>query len=399
MSWVGLAAIVTASLTLTSSTVYPGALVAIPVVGAGLVIAGGAAEPSWGAERLLRVRPFQLLGLISYSLYLWHWPIIFFYRSVHGAVLSPGESAVLVLASLAAAWLSYTLVERPFLRRFRRAAPKRTVPLGVAGAVGIMALALAGSASADNLRHFDPAIQRLIAYDDYTSTTEYRYQFRPGKCFIDSSTGSTQVDPKCLALSDTRPNLIVAGDSLAAHYWRAFALRFPGRNVVQATAPSCRTTIDPVGTESCRAVVDAVLGPLADSGKVDAVFLSGEWTEADLPKLAATIHLLRARNIRVTVAGPPVQYNGQYPELLARATMQNNPAILDGVRIAARKQMSDRMAGLVRQAGATFVSVYDLECPQGVCRLTDRHGAPVNFDCCHLTLPMAIELVGQFPAP
>ena len=75
-SWLGLAAIVTASLTLTSATVYPGALVAIPVLGAGLVIAGGAAQPVWGVERLLRQKPFQLLGLISYSLYLWHWPIL-----------------------------------------------------------------------------------------------------------------------------------------------------------------------------------------------------------------------------------------------------------------------------------------------------------------------------------
>ena len=62
MSWVGLAAIVTASLTLTSSTVYPGALVAIPVVGAGLVIAGGAAEPSWGAERLFTVAALPTSG-------------------------------------------------------------------------------------------------------------------------------------------------------------------------------------------------------------------------------------------------------------------------------------------------------------------------------------------------
>ena len=76
ISWLGLAAIVVASVTLTSASVYPGALVAIPVLGAGLVIAGGAAQPAWGVECLLRQRPFQLLGLISYSLYLWHWPIL-----------------------------------------------------------------------------------------------------------------------------------------------------------------------------------------------------------------------------------------------------------------------------------------------------------------------------------
>ncbi len=114
MSWVGLAAIVTASLTLTSSTVYPGALVAIPVVGAGLVIAGGAAEPSWGAERLLRVRPFQLLGLISYSLYLWHWPILIIATQHRGETTLPvWDNVGLLLIAAVAAIVTYLLVENP----------------------------------------------------------------------------------------------------------------------------------------------------------------------------------------------------------------------------------------------------------------------------------------------
>ena len=113
MSWVGLAAIVTASLTLTSSTVYPGALVAIPVVGAGLVIAGGAAEPSWGAERLLRVRPFQL----------WVSSLI---RSICGTGRSSSlprntrrhplpvwDNVGLLLIAAVAAIVTYLLVENP----------------------------------------------------------------------------------------------------------------------------------------------------------------------------------------------------------------------------------------------------------------------------------------------
>ena len=75
-SWVGLGAVAVSSVMLTSASVYPGALVAFPVLGAGLVIAGGAAEPEYGVEWLLRRKPFQWLGLISYSLYLWHWPIL-----------------------------------------------------------------------------------------------------------------------------------------------------------------------------------------------------------------------------------------------------------------------------------------------------------------------------------
>ena len=48
----------------------------VPVVGAALVIAGGVGAPRWGTELLLKVRPAQWLGRLSYSLYLWHWPIL-----------------------------------------------------------------------------------------------------------------------------------------------------------------------------------------------------------------------------------------------------------------------------------------------------------------------------------
>ncbi len=114
ISWLGLAAIVTASVTLTSSSVYPGSLVAIPVLGAGLIIAGGAAQPAWGAECVLRQRPFQLLGLISYSLYLWHWPILVIATQNRGSTSLPvWDNVLLLLVATVAATITYRLLENP----------------------------------------------------------------------------------------------------------------------------------------------------------------------------------------------------------------------------------------------------------------------------------------------
>jgi peptidoglycan/LPS O-acetylase OafA/YrhL len=114
MSWAGLGAIIVASVTLTSASVYPGTLVAIPVVGAGLVIAGGTSEPRWGAERVLRQRPFQLLGLISYSLYLWHWPILMIATERQGVSSLPVWDNVLwLLVATVLAVVTYRLLENP----------------------------------------------------------------------------------------------------------------------------------------------------------------------------------------------------------------------------------------------------------------------------------------------
>ena len=113
-SWVGLALILGSAVILTGSSVYPGALVAIPTLGAGLVIAAGAAEPKWGVERMLRREPFQFLAAISFSLYLWHWPILEIAWQSRGVAMLPlWENVFLLLVAGVLATLTYWFVENP----------------------------------------------------------------------------------------------------------------------------------------------------------------------------------------------------------------------------------------------------------------------------------------------
>ncbi len=113
-SWVGLAVILVASVTLTGSSVYPGALVAIPTLGAGLVIAAGAAQPTWGVERLLRRRSFQFLAAISFPLYLWHWPILEIAAQSRGVTSLPvWDNILLLLVAGVLATLTYYFFENP----------------------------------------------------------------------------------------------------------------------------------------------------------------------------------------------------------------------------------------------------------------------------------------------
>ena len=133
LTWLGLGAIVVASLTLTSATVYPGWLVALPVLGAGLVIAGGGAQPAWGVEALLRQRPFQLLGLISYSLYLWHWPILIIATQRRGVTSLPvWDNVGLLLVATVVAALTYWVLENP-VRHSKRLLRRRwaSIALGL----------------------------------------------------------------------------------------------------------------------------------------------------------------------------------------------------------------------------------------------------------------------------
>ena len=79
-----------------------------------MVIAGGAAAPNLGAERLLGLRPFRQLGRISYSLYLWHWPILILAAESQGRTSLPLSSNLAwLLVALVASIVTYLLVENP----------------------------------------------------------------------------------------------------------------------------------------------------------------------------------------------------------------------------------------------------------------------------------------------
>ena len=112
----GLTVILVASVTLRGSSLYPGALVAIPTLGAGLVIAGGAPAPTWGVERLLRRRTFQFLASISFPLYLWHWPILEIAAQSRGVASLPvWDNIVLLLVAGVLATLTYYLFETRYV--------------------------------------------------------------------------------------------------------------------------------------------------------------------------------------------------------------------------------------------------------------------------------------------
>ena len=113
-SWLGLAMILIATFTLSAQSSYPGYLVALPVLGAGLIIAGGTAAPQRGVEALLALTPFRLLGKVSYSFYLWHWPILIIAAESAGLTYLPAPRSLLWVAlALAVSIGSYLLVENP----------------------------------------------------------------------------------------------------------------------------------------------------------------------------------------------------------------------------------------------------------------------------------------------
>ena len=146
LAWAGLAAVVASAFVLTGTMPFPGALALLPVLGSVALIAAGATTRAAGRlapGRLLESRPMVFGGGISYSLYLWHYPVINLFTAWHGKAPGLGAGLVLLLASVTLAWLSKTFVEDPVrLARALRGHSWRSVSVALAAVVPVALVAV-----------------------------------------------------------------------------------------------------------------------------------------------------------------------------------------------------------------------------------------------------------------
>ena len=131
VGWCGLGAVCWAAVSYDGGTLFPGTAALVPVLGTAAVLGAGPAAARWGPGALLALRPMRWLGNLSYSLYLWHWPLLVIAGAELGD-LTTTQGVAVVAASFVPAWLSYRLVEEPVRRSgWLTARPTRSLRLGV----------------------------------------------------------------------------------------------------------------------------------------------------------------------------------------------------------------------------------------------------------------------------
>jgi peptidoglycan/LPS O-acetylase OafA/YrhL len=136
MGWAGLALILVACTWLSPTTLYPGTAALLPTLGAALVIGVGCAAPSQGCGWLLGQSPMRAIGRISYSWYLWHWPVLILAPFVLGHPLGLPARVAAALLSAGLAWLTLRYLENPlrFAPKIRNS-PWRSLGLGAVATV------------------------------------------------------------------------------------------------------------------------------------------------------------------------------------------------------------------------------------------------------------------------
>lgn len=262
------------------STEFPGLAALPPVLGAAALIWAGTAGPVL-ASRLLALRPMVWIGLISYSLYLWHWPIMAFLRNRLFTVdLEPTWQVVTVLASVAAGWISWRFIERPFRVPTHAGGmgQGRIFALSGAGMAGIGILSLvvalvtqgvAGRFSALQLSLLESLSRSGSHLDNCASTQGDRHICT----FRTSSEGSGK--------------WLIWGDSHAGATLPAFLdiARHAKKELIFAGLPACpplpelhRGDMLTVDNERCEKFRTEVMKVFGQENNLEKVFLVARWT-------------------------------------------------------------------------------------------------------------------------
>jgi len=397
---IGLALLAFAVFGLDNGSRFPGVAALAPVIGTMLLLYGTQAEGS-RAAMLLSLKPFVGIGLISYSLYLWHWPLIVlggYYVLDHRMGLITG--AAMVLLSFPIAWASWRYIERPF-RKPRLLLSRRA--LFASAAAGTLAFAGYGTAIyvlKGIPARFDPVVQRLAERGDQP---DYSCTNRP--------IGEVLSDPAC-RLGDARaaPSFLLWGDSHAAVYFPALKREAAAWGVsgYMITTFDCTPVVSlseggtgkrGIRQAECRER-NAETAKLLAEGRIRAVVIAGHWdayglgrrgkpgsnVAGRLDRFEAGIRALHAQGLNIYFVLDVPQAAGLSVLDLAKARVIGARSAFEPTTAEYQRRsatLRDRALAWERQGLVTVIDPSRLLCGPAICRMTDGD-YPLYFDTHHL---------------
>jgi peptidoglycan/LPS O-acetylase OafA/YrhL len=407
-------------------TLFPGPTALLPCLGAALVI--HARDEQGPVSRVLRSKPVVFIGLISYSLYLWHWPAIVFSREIAGREPSSLHGSLIALASLATAAFSWWFIEQPFRNRSGRIG-RRSMLAGAA----LMTAVAVGFGS--HIIH-DKGVPSRLPVDARTAyaATYDESRFSVPPCFADSdTTGPTPADIRMGKLcplgveGSNKPAFLVWGDSHSGAMAPAIdvAATQTGVSGLFAGHSSCPplpgVQLTPRGDTKRCGDFNGAVRDLIVSRHIPLVYLLAYWPkyvhDAELPnegvyfdpsvppplddRSASVVETLDRLMKELTQQGTKivlvmdVPEMGHYmPEAVAKAMIAGRSTDVAAPWDYVEKRQALSRAILARLAakyGAAIVDPLPTICSHGHCDAV-RNGLPIYKDADHITATMARNL-------
>ncbi|UFM67198.1 acyltransferase (plasmid) [Paracoccus sp. MA] len=421
----GLGLILAAGIGITADTAFPGWAAALPVLGAAaLILAGG--RGGGAATRLLSTPPMRGLGLISYSLYLWHWPVMVLLRFWTIDPPTPLQRTLAVAASVALSVLSWKYVEQPF-RRPRRGPGRLRHPALWAGAGCILAVcALSGLiVQGRGLPGRFTAEERMLLVEEV----------KDGSLPCDGFRNWREIAHCPVGAPDGPESFLVWGDSHGFSLLPGLheAMRSLDRRGLFVGIPGCVSLLGLTRTSEpfprlCYPLGDHVLSLLDERPDIRTVYLVSRWSvyaqgmrfkhaptarqslivdpESPGPSLPEnprafrraldrTIAEFRRRGLEIVVVNqvPDVGYHVSIATVMTARTHRKLDLRTSREEYQAFQHSTRAIfAPYAARKDIALLPLEQLFCEGAMCRITTRDGLPAYWDDNHLSRRGALEL-------
>lgn len=380
-SAIGLLLIVVAVVSINKDRTFPGWLALLPTLGAFLIIS---AQPtSWINHYLLGNRVLVLIGLISYPLYLWHWPILVFLRITESGTPSVELRLAAVSLSILLAWLTYWAIEKPV--RFRGGGNRRIIVLCVL-------LTLMGFIGFNTYQRDGLAFRLMKISPELTGfKPDVAKEWRLNQCFLENTDKFSDI---CLERG-RKPLVFLWGDSHAAALYAGLKQmqRDYQFGIAQYTAAGCKPLVGKhVADEKfCQHINDENLA-LIEKVKPEIVLLHANWSDKnELPDLEITISSLKRAGIKnIVLLGPDPAWKEFLPRIIFsyyRKEHKKPPLRMKENNADIAHMLDVSMRDFAKSQNIQYISSLDILCSQDGCltRTSANSVDIMTMDDGHLT--------------
>ncbi|HEX3944877.1 MAG TPA: acyltransferase family protein [Rhizomicrobium sp.] len=418
----GLGLIALAVFAYSADTPFPGEAAIVPCLGAALLIYAGADESTVAST--LRLRPVVAVGLISYSLYLWHWPLLVFAKYALFRELTPLETGALIALAVVCAGLSWRFVEQPFRGHRERFSRRQIFLLG--GAATLIALLLGALLQMHSgwPQRFSPEVRAIFSAARRSNPPkELGCIDRPTELDADAITCT-------FGTPGPKPTIALWGDSHAAVILPvvAEAAIRARRAGLFARHHGCAPLL---GVESsrahgCQAFNDRIVRQIERDADIRVVILLAHWAESaegvayghndagdlfltdaqspvpSLPNdpavftrgLDRTVAALTRAGKKVVIIASIPEIGWPVPETLARMKLAHHNGELGPTLaqyLARQRTVFAALAQMQHKYGVTVGYPHGILCRSGRCN-AQQNGTPLYVDAHHLNYRGALLL-------
>lgn len=404
LSVTGLAMIVASLFLINGGMAFPGLAALLPCAGTALMLFTGAGATSLGG-RLISNPATAFLGGISYSLYLWHWPVLVLGRAALLATPTPLQTHVLIGLAVLLATVSWRWIERPFLKR--RSA-RATVLMAGGAAMMLGAAATGATVMAQGLpARFSPeALHMFAARADFNPRRPECHHYLDAVTPYASNCnyGATGAEPDAAMWSDSHGTELVAalGEQAAAQ----------GHAILGITSSACPPAIgyDSRDYPLCLRQNEVTLDGLLHDNRIGTVYLAAYvsgYAQKDWPTiadgLARSVEALTRAGKHVVLVYPIPVFSHDVPTALGMMTARGADASTysiawqDFARI--NRETFTLLDWLRAKFGADAIHPEQALCREGRCLAYDREAGPLYFNRDHLSLAGARQVLRMAGTP